>query len=117
MRTWAGGKAAEDGSRRFFCVFRETGSGKAWTEPGGNLFPSSRFSAAFPEGFPVTEAGGICNLRHALLCYIGNGMIHDLLVRGVTVFPGSEHFEFVPGINVVVGGNCLLYTSDAADEL
>ena len=32
-------------------------------------------------------------------------MIHDLLVRGVTVFPGSEHFEFVPGINVVVGGN------------
>ncbi len=32
-------------------------------------------------------------------------MIHDLLVRGVTVFPCSEHFEFVPGINVVVGGN------------
>ena len=26
-------------------------------------------------------------------------------LRGVTVFPGSEHFEFVPGINVVVGGN------------
>ena len=53
----------------------------------------------------MTEAGGICNLRHALLCYIGNGMIHDLLVRGVTVFPGSEHFEFVPGSNAVVGGN------------
>lgn len=34
-----------------------------------------------------------------------NNMIHDLLVRGVTVFPGSEHFEFVPGVNVVVGGN------------
>ena len=32
-------------------------------------------------------------------------MIHDLLVSGVTVFPGREHFEFVPGINVVVGGN------------
>lgn len=32
-------------------------------------------------------------------------MIHDLLVSGVTVFPGQEHFEFVPGINVVVGGN------------
>lgn len=34
-----------------------------------------------------------------------NGMIHDLLVSGVTVFPGREHVEFVPGINVVVGGN------------
>lgn len=32
-------------------------------------------------------------------------MIHDLLVSGVTVFSGREHFEFVPGINVVVGGN------------
>lgn len=32
-------------------------------------------------------------------------MIHDLLVSGVTVFPGRQHFEFVPGINVVVGGN------------
>ena len=33
------------------------------------------------------------------------GMIRDLLVHGVTVFPECERFEFVPGINVVVGGN------------
>ncbi len=39
------------------------------------------------------------------MCYTAHSMIHDLLVRGVTVFPESEHFEFVPGINVVVGGN------------
>lgn len=32
-------------------------------------------------------------------------MIRDLVLRGVTVFPGNEHFEFVPGINVVIGGN------------
>ncbi|PNC04967.1 hypothetical protein CXU21_07335 [Akkermansia muciniphila] len=68
----------------FYCAFREI-------RMAGAVF--------------VTETGGICNLRHALLCYIGNGMIHDLLVSGMTVFPGSEHFEFVPGINVVVGGN------------
>ncbi|MFR2286313.1 MAG: hypothetical protein ACLS9G_02845 [Akkermansia sp.] len=30
-------------------------------------------------------------------------MIHDPLVSGVTVFPGREHFEFVP--NQCGGGN------------
>ncbi len=32
-------------------------------------------------------------------------MIRELAVRGFTVFPEQEKFEFVPGINVVVGGN------------
>lgn len=32
-------------------------------------------------------------------------MIRELVVEGFTVFPDKEKFEFVPGINVVVGGN------------
>lgn len=32
-------------------------------------------------------------------------MIRELTVQGVTVFPEREYFEFVPGINLVIGGN------------
>lgn len=32
-------------------------------------------------------------------------MIRQLVVEGVTVFPKQEAFSFVPGINVIVGGN------------
>lgn len=32
-------------------------------------------------------------------------MIRKLAVEGVTVFPGKETFSFVPGVNVIVGGN------------
>lgn len=32
-------------------------------------------------------------------------MIHKLEVQGFTVFPDHEIFDFVPGINMVVGGN------------
>ena len=32
-------------------------------------------------------------------------MIRELVVQGVTVFPEREYFEFVPGINIVIGGN------------
>ena len=77
------------------------GDGAALAAAG--VFPV--VSGVFRQAPRWPEAGGFCHLRPALLCYIGNGMIHDLLVSGVTVFPGREHFEFVPGINVVVGGN------------
>lgn len=33
------------------------------------------------------------------------GMIRKLTVEGVTVFPGKESFSYVPGINIIVGGN------------
>ncbi len=33
------------------------------------------------------------------------GMIRKLSVEGVTVFPQKESFSFVPGINIIVGGN------------
>ncbi len=33
------------------------------------------------------------------------GMIRKLSVEGVTVFPQKECFSFVPGINIIVGGN------------
>ncbi len=32
-------------------------------------------------------------------------MIKNLVVEGVTVFPQKECFSFVPGINIIVGGN------------
>lgn len=32
-------------------------------------------------------------------------MIRKLTVEGITVFPGRESFSFVPGMNVIVGGN------------
>lgn len=32
-------------------------------------------------------------------------MIRKLVVQGFTVFPDREEFEFVPGMNIVVGGN------------
>ena len=34
-----------------------------------------------------------------------NVMIRKLVVEGVTVFPQEVSFDFVPGINVIVGGN------------
>ena len=33
------------------------------------------------------------------------GMISKLVVEGFTVFPNRESFSFVPGINIIVGGN------------
>ncbi len=33
------------------------------------------------------------------------GMISKLVVEGFTVFPSKESFSFVPGLNVIVGGN------------
>ena len=33
------------------------------------------------------------------------GMIRKLAVEGVTVFPRQETFTFVPGVNIIVGGN------------
>ena len=32
-------------------------------------------------------------------------MIRKLVVEGVTVFPEQESFSFVPGLNIIVGGN------------
>lgn len=32
-------------------------------------------------------------------------MIRKLVVEGVTVFPNQESFSFVPGLNIIVGGN------------
>lgn len=32
-------------------------------------------------------------------------MIRKLVVEGITVFPQKEAFDFVPGVNIIVGGN------------
>ncbi len=46
-----------------------------------------------------------CLHRHAIYDSMAVDMIRKLKVEGMTVFQRPESFHFVPGINIIVGGN------------